>query len=256
MRLSTRIALAVGVSVPLLVLASGWLLLHLVGDDLRAHQNSQLRARATVVAKNAKSFLDVAGTDRPVMKQARKRRLVNSARDVGIRLTAPGDTISAGPQPDPFPSLPRDAQKPVTVTSGDTDWLVLSLRVGAAKGGTTPNLWLFSPDTAEEELALVRQRVLLGALVAAPWPGPPPGPSRPGRSCRCGGCSGAPAAWTPGPAPCAWSTRRPVSARSTTSRTRCRPCSPATTSRSNAPGRRWPPPARSPRPRPTSCAPR
>ncbi|MFE2183268.1 sensor histidine kinase [Streptomyces sp. NPDC059455] len=175
MRLSTRIALAVGVSVPLLVLASGWLLLRLVGDDLRAHQNSQLRARATVVAKNAKAFLEVAGTDRPVMERARQRRLVNSARDVGIRLTAPGGTISAGPQPDPFPSLPRNAPKnapkPVTVTSGDTDWLVLSLRVGAAKEGTTPNLWLFSPDTAEEELALVRQRVLFGALVAAPLAG-------------------------------------------------------------------------------------
>ncbi|MFD8455341.1 sensor histidine kinase [Streptomyces antimycoticus] len=175
MKLSTRIALAVGVSVPLLVLASGWLLLHLVTDDLRARQDSQLRARATVLAKNAKAYLEVAGSDRPVMEQARQRRLVNSARDVGVRLTAPGapgGTITAGPQPDPFPSLPRSAPKPVTVTSGDTDWLALSLRVGAAKKGSSPpNLWLFSPDTAEEELALVRRRVVLGALVAAPLAG-------------------------------------------------------------------------------------
>ncbi|OPF77299.1 two-component sensor histidine kinase [Streptomyces antioxidans] len=171
MKLSTRVALAVGVSVPLLVLASGWLLVRLVGDDLRTHQSSQLRARATVVAKNAKAYLDVAGTDHPVMENARQRRLVNSARDVGIRLTAPGETISAGPQPDPFPSLPRDAPRPVTVTSGDTEWLVLSLRVGAAKAGDTPNLWLFSPDSAEEELALVRQRVVFGALLAAPLAG-------------------------------------------------------------------------------------
>ena len=61
MKLSTRIALAVGVSVPLLVLASGWLLLHLVTDDLRVRQDSQLRARATVLAKNAKAYLEVAG---------------------------------------------------------------------------------------------------------------------------------------------------------------------------------------------------
>ncbi|MEU6065457.1 MULTISPECIES: sensor histidine kinase [Streptomyces] len=171
MRLSTRIALAVGASVPLLVLASGWLLLHLVTGDLRAHRDDQLRARATVVAKNAKAYLDVAGTDHPILEQVRRRRLVNSARDVGVRLTGPADTISAGPQPDPSPTLPRSAPSPVTVASGGKDWLVMSLRVGAAKEGTTPNLWLLSPDTAEDELALVRRRVLTGALVAAPLSG-------------------------------------------------------------------------------------
>ncbi|MEU6554385.1 HAMP domain-containing sensor histidine kinase [Streptomyces sp. NPDC046915] len=167
MRLSTRIALAVGVSVPVLVLASGWLLLHLVSIDLHAHQDDQLRARATVVARNAKAYLDVADSDHPLLEQVRRQRLVNSARDVGIRLTGPQDTISAGPQPEPDPTLPHNAPNPVTVTSGGKDWLVLSLRVGAAKEGTTPNLWLLSPDTAEDELALVRQRVLTGALLAA-----------------------------------------------------------------------------------------
>ncbi|MFF4401720.1 sensor histidine kinase [Streptomyces sp. NPDC001480] len=168
MKLSTRIALAVGVSVPVLVLASGWLLLHLVSSDLRTHQNDQLRARATVVAQNAKAYLDVAGTDHPLLKQVRRRRLINSARDVGVRLKGPQDTISAGPQPEPNPTLPRNAPTPVTVTSGGQDWLVLSLPVGAAaQESNTPNLWLLSPDTAEDELALVRQRVLTGALVAA-----------------------------------------------------------------------------------------
>ncbi|MGQ4414128.1 sensor histidine kinase [Streptomyces sp. SAS_269] len=167
MKLSTRIALAVGVSVPVLVLASGWLLLHLVGNDLRTHQDDQLRARATIVAKNAKAYLDVAGTDHPLLERVRRGRLVNSARDVGIRLTGPQGTISAGPRPDPYPTLPRQAPDPVSVTSGGKDWLVLSLRVGAAKEGTTPNLWLLSPDTAEDELALVRGRLLTGALLAA-----------------------------------------------------------------------------------------
>ena len=125
MKLSTRIALAVGVSVPVLVLASGWLLLHLVSSDLRTHQNDQLRARATVVAQNAKAYLDVAGTDHPLLEQVRRRRLINSARDVGVRLKGPQDTISAGPQPEPNPTLPRNALTPVTVTSGGKDWLVL-----------------------------------------------------------------------------------------------------------------------------------
>ncbi|MET7453769.1 HAMP domain-containing sensor histidine kinase [Streptomyces sp. NPDC005574] len=167
MKLSTRIALAVGVSVPVLVLASGWLLLHLVAGDLRTQQDDQLRARATVVAKNAKAYLDVAGTDHPLLEQVRRRRLVTSARDVGVKLTGPRGTISAGPQPEPYPALPPDAPKPVTVTSGGRDWLVLSLRVGTAKQGTTPNLWLLSPDTAHDELALVRGRLLTGALLSA-----------------------------------------------------------------------------------------
>jgi len=166
-KLTTRIALTVGVSVPALVLASGWLLLHLVSNDLRAHQNDQLRARATVVAKNAKAYLDVAGTDHPFLEQVRRHRLINSARDVGVRLTGPGDPITAGPQPEPYPTLPHSAPNPVPLTADGKDWLVLSLRVGAAKEGTTPNLWLLSPDTAEDELALVRKRVLTGALLAA-----------------------------------------------------------------------------------------
>ncbi|MER6068194.1 hypothetical protein ABT187_04915 [Streptomyces sp. NPDC001817] len=68
-------------------------------------------------------------------------------------------------------------------------------------------------------------------------------------------CRGVPAVSTPGRAPRAWNTRRPVSPRSTTWRTRCRPCSPATTNRSLVPGKHWPPLARSPRPPPTSCVP-
>ncbi|MFJ7073697.1 sensor histidine kinase [Streptomyces sp. NPDC098781] len=171
MRLSTRVALAVGASVPVLVLASGWLLLHMVTHDLRAHRDAQLRVRATIVAKNAKAYLDVVGTDHPVMEEARHQRLVNSARDVGIRLTGPQGSVSAGPRPDPLPDLPPAAPQPVTVTSGGKDWLVLSLRVGAAKEGPTPNLWLFSPETAADELTSVRERVLTGALLAAPVSG-------------------------------------------------------------------------------------
>ncbi|MFE4581142.1 sensor histidine kinase [Streptomyces chartreusis] len=171
MRLSTRVALAVGASVPMLVLASGWLLLHVVSNDLRGHRDAQLRARATVVAKNAKAYLDVVGTDHPIMEEARHQRLVNSARDVGVRLTVPQGRVSAGPQPDPPPDLPAEASDPITVTAGDKDWLVLSLRIGTAKQGGTPNLWLFSPDTADDELTLVRQRVLTGALLAAPLTG-------------------------------------------------------------------------------------
>lgn len=50
MKLSTRIALAIGVTVPVLVLAAGWLLLQLVARDLHAEQDAHLRERAAVAA--------------------------------------------------------------------------------------------------------------------------------------------------------------------------------------------------------------
>ena len=49
-KLSTRIALAVGVTVPVLVLAAGWVLLRLVARDLHAEQDAHLRERAAVAA--------------------------------------------------------------------------------------------------------------------------------------------------------------------------------------------------------------
>ncbi|WP_405649882.1 hypothetical protein [Streptomyces sp. NBC_01386] len=45
MRLSTRIALGVGATVPLLVLATGWLLLRLVATDLHHQQDTHLGER-------------------------------------------------------------------------------------------------------------------------------------------------------------------------------------------------------------------
>ncbi|MFD8656627.1 two-component sensor histidine kinase, partial [Streptomyces mirabilis] len=57
MRLSTRIALAVGATVPVLVLATGWLLLRLVAADLHDQQDTHLRERAVAVAKDARSLL-------------------------------------------------------------------------------------------------------------------------------------------------------------------------------------------------------
>lgn len=79
--------------------AAGWLLLRLVADDLRAHQEAQLSARATAVSRNANRYLHAREDDQPVIAEKSRRRLEGSARDIGIRLTGPDDTVSAGPQP-------------------------------------------------------------------------------------------------------------------------------------------------------------
>ncbi|MET7480651.1 hypothetical protein ABZT17_40825 [Streptomyces sp. NPDC005648] len=55
MRLSTRVGLAVGVTVPFLVLASGWLLLRLVERDLHSAEDQHLRTRAAAMKPDARA---------------------------------------------------------------------------------------------------------------------------------------------------------------------------------------------------------
>ncbi|MGW8951741.1 sensor histidine kinase [Streptomyces sp. NPDC055709] len=173
MKLSTRIALAVGITVPVLVLAAGWLLLHLVARDLHAQQDAHLRERAAQATEDARRLLRVTAADRPAaVEQARERQLYASALDVGIRLAGPGGTVSGGPQPGAAVALPRSAPRPVTVEDGGDSWRVLSVRVRGARAGVDGTLWLFSPDTASRgQLVLVRRRVVTVALLAAPVAG-------------------------------------------------------------------------------------
>ncbi|HEV7625999.1 MAG TPA: two-component sensor histidine kinase, partial [Streptomyces sp.] len=182
MKLSTRIALAVGVAVPLLVLASGWLLFKLVARDMHAEQDAHLRERAGVAKTDARRLLRVTAADRPAAEQARERQLYASALDVGIRVSGPYGTVSGGPQPDEATPLPDAAPKPVTVRERGTgkarglpgkqrvkSWRVLSLHVEGKRPGAQGTLWLFSPDTTSQaQLAFVRRRVVVVALLAAP----------------------------------------------------------------------------------------
>ncbi|WP_406002310.1 sensor histidine kinase [Streptomyces sp. NBC_00829] len=173
MKLSTRVALAVGVTVPLLVLAAGWLLLQFVARDLHAQQDAHLRERATQVAADARRLLRVTAADRPAaVEQARERQLYTSALDVGIRLSGPEGTVAGGPQPSASVRLPPRAPKPVTIREGKDGWRVMAVRVRGSKPGVDGTLWLFSPDAAGQgQLALVRRRVITVALLAAPVAG-------------------------------------------------------------------------------------
>ncbi|MFD4141902.1 sensor histidine kinase [Streptomyces sp. NPDC058572] len=170
MKLSTRIALAVGVAVVLLVLGSGWLLIRLVAADLHDQQDRLLRERAATVARDARGLLQAAAADRPpAVERARERRLYNSALDVGIRLIGPEGTASGGPQPEADVPLPRSAPEPVTVRDGNTSWRAMSIQVTGPRQGVDGTLWLFSPDTTSEaQLGLVRARVLTVAGLTAP----------------------------------------------------------------------------------------
>ncbi|MET7288162.1 HAMP domain-containing sensor histidine kinase [Streptomyces sp. NPDC005573] len=170
MRLSTRVGIAVGCTVPLLVLACGGLLLQLVSRDLRAADDQQLRRRAAAVAPDARALLRASADDRPKAADTRERRLFDAALDIGVRVTGPGAAFSGGPQPGPGVRLPASATGPVTVRDGARAWRALARPVrGRAVTGT---LWVFAPDTASRaRLTLVRRRVFATALLAAPLSG-------------------------------------------------------------------------------------
>ncbi|HEY5834606.1 sensor histidine kinase [Streptomyces sp.] len=175
MRLSTRIALAVGVLVPLLVLASGWIMVRLVTGDVHRQADVHLRQRASDVQRQARDLLRAMANDRPAsVEEARRRRLFSAALDVGIRVTGPQGTVSGGPQPAdsvPLPSV-RSAARPITLRAGHQSWRVLAVPVRGARPAASGMLWLFSSDTAgQSEIDQVRRRVLTVALLTAPLAG-------------------------------------------------------------------------------------
>ncbi len=117
MRLSTRIGLAVGCTVPLLVLASGWLLLQLVARDLHRAEDQHLRQRAVAVAPDARALLRASQKGRPKVADTRERQLFSAALDVGVRVVGPDTVFSGGPQPGPAVKLPAGTTGPVTAVS-------------------------------------------------------------------------------------------------------------------------------------------
>ncbi|MEV6054152.1 HAMP domain-containing sensor histidine kinase [Streptomyces sp. NPDC052107] len=170
MRLSTRIALAVGCTVPLLVLAAGWLLLHLVARDLHRTEDQHLRQRAVALAPEARALLRASANGRPKAADTRERQLFSSALDVGVRLVGTDTTFSGGPQPGPAVALPERTSGFATLRDGGRGWRALARPVRTATASGT--LWLFSPDTADRtQVRLVRNRVLLTAVLAAPLSG-------------------------------------------------------------------------------------
>lgn len=175
MRLSTRIALAVGVVMPLLVLAAGWIMVRLVSHDVHAQADAHLRERAAAVRPDARNLLRAMANDRPAnVEQARQRRLFTAALDVGIRVVGPDGTVSGGPQPGPSVQLPAaaSATSPVTVPDGSRSWRALAEPLTLTRPSATGTLWLFSSDTAgQAQVRQVRKRVLTVAVLTAPAAG-------------------------------------------------------------------------------------
>jgi len=170
MRLSTRIGIAVGLTVPLLVLASGWLLLRLVAQDLHREEDRRLRERAAAVLPDARALLRATAAGRSQAADTRERRLYSAALDVGIRVVGPSATFTGGPQPAASAALPARAAAPVTVRQAGHSWRALSVPVEIAR--THGTLWVFQADTADRtQLRLVRRRVAMTALLAAPLSG-------------------------------------------------------------------------------------
>ncbi|ATZ29006.1 Sensor-type histidine kinase PrrB [Streptomyces lavendulae subsp. lavendulae] len=172
MKLSTRIALSVTVVMPLLVLAAGLLVLGLVSRDLRQQQDARLQDRASAVLPDVRALLAADRNGRPKAEQNQHRKVLGDVLDAGIRVRgANGATVlEGGPQPDAAVRLPdRTPQGPVTVRAKGHAWRVLSVPV---TGGAAGNLWIYTAaSSTDPQVAAVRRRVLLVALLAAPVSG-------------------------------------------------------------------------------------
>lgn len=172
MRLSTRIALWAAVVVPLLVVLAGLLLLPLVGRDLRHQQDSRLNDRAAALLPSVRALVAADSKGRPKAEQNQQRKVLDAALDAGVRVVGADGTVllSVGPQPADAGALPAAPGGPVTVRDQGAAWRVLTVDVttGGASGGTGL-LWVVtSTGQADRQTAVVRRRVLLVALVAAP----------------------------------------------------------------------------------------
>ncbi|MCX4546248.1 HAMP domain-containing sensor histidine kinase [Streptomyces sp. NBC_01565] len=172
MKLATRIALSVTVAMPLLVLAAGLLVLGLVSRDLRTQQDVRLQDRASAVLPDVRALLAADRNGRPKAEQNQQRKVLGDVLDAGVRVrSADGATVlEGGPQPAEAVRLPdRTPDGPVTVHAKGHAWRVLSVAVAGPAPGT---LWIYTPASATDpQLAAVRRRVLLVALLAAPVSG-------------------------------------------------------------------------------------
>ncbi|MDI2132232.1 sensor histidine kinase [Yinghuangia seranimata] len=171
MRLVTRIAVAVVVLVPLLVLSAGTVLFQLVVKDQRQQRDQQLRDRARTLAPQAEAVLKATTRpNRDAVETQRLSQLYRVVLDDGIRLIMPDDEIfQQGPQPALDVPLPKTARKPVTVGDGGHHWRAVSVPVAINQKSVTGTLWVFtSEDEVRRREQDLRRRVFWVALMAVP----------------------------------------------------------------------------------------
>jgi two-component system sensor histidine kinase PrrB len=167
MKLSTRLALWVALTVPVVVLALGALLLGLVDHELRQQQNTRLRSLAAALRPDVQNVLRADQNGRPRVAELRDHQILSSALDAGVLvLDGQGRTaVEGGPRPGAAVVLPQPSGQPVNLPG----FRALGVDLGSAPGGS---LWVFSPDSSvTTQIAAVRTNVLLAALVAAPLAG-------------------------------------------------------------------------------------
>ncbi|WP_236653513.1 sensor histidine kinase [Streptacidiphilus melanogenes] len=166
MKLSTRLALWVALTVPLVVLALGALLVGLVGHDLRQQQNTRLRTLAVALQPDVRSILNAQRGGRPNVERLRNRQVLSAALDAGVLVLDSQGAVAldGGPRPAATVTLPRPTDALVSLPGFRA--------VGVSLAGTGGTLWVFSPDSSvDTQLKSLRGNVLLATLAAIPLAG-------------------------------------------------------------------------------------
>ncbi|RAG84865.1 two-component sensor histidine kinase [Streptacidiphilus pinicola] len=166
MKLSTRLALWVALTVPLVVLALGALLLGLVDHDLRQQQTTRLRTLALAVQPDVRNALTAELNGRPGVEKQRGHQVLSAALDAGVLVLDPQGNVAVegGPRPGQAVQLPPPTGKPVSLPGYRA--------LGVALTRPDGTLWVFSPDSSvSTQVATVRTNVLFAALAAVPLAG-------------------------------------------------------------------------------------
>ncbi|OIV38244.1 hypothetical protein BIV57_06835 [Mangrovactinospora gilvigrisea] len=158
LRLSTRLALATAVLVPLLVLGAGFTVLTIAAHDLRAQADRQLRDRITALVPAARGLLAAQDTARPAAARKSFRQLYGAALDIGVRLTGPDGTVRAADGPQPADGSVHTA-----------GWRTRTRRIADPQDGGPAELTVYSSNRAvDRQIDGVRTAVLWTAAGAAP----------------------------------------------------------------------------------------
>jgi len=168
-RLTTRFAACLAVSVPLLVLLAGALLLGLVGGDLRAERDRRLQVRLGALTPIARTY---AWADRltperrpDLLAQRLAGAALGAGGSAGVVVQVPGaEPLVIGDAPD---RPPGDAPPgPADHAEGERRWRYVAADLGPA--GKLARVWVFEPaERVERQIARLRRRVAAVTLVAA-----------------------------------------------------------------------------------------
>jgi two-component system sensor histidine kinase PrrB len=172
-RLSTRFALCLVVSVPLLVSVAGLLVLGLVSADMRAERDRQLSARLRALTPAAGSYAWRTRVLPDLPATWLQQRLIDAATGVnssgGVYVEVDGaEPLAVGDVPARPPAAGRTGTiEPADFDEGGRRWRYVTTHLGR-RGDVGARLWLFDPEERlSVQIGMLTERLVQVTVAAA-----------------------------------------------------------------------------------------